>query len=355
MIYNILGLRHILISTNMTNKYLLLFFFLFLHAWLFSQESMQKDTAFFNQKVKTYQDWLEKNNMARFIEVKDYLLLSQQGTPIDSNHFYLRLRFLTTKKDSAERIWEGWSQTLRDSININAHEFLFNKLVTLMLLNPDYCSIEVKLKDASPRDTLFFIHTDDNHKLVMKKEVWQGGITPSPIVIQLKDINNNRSKPISIPTFKSTYTVDMVSDKINNFLTLKYKAKKFNCAGRSPVVERSYQSDNEVHFEIYDLCDEVLKGTVANTAANQWRSGCKYFCPTCTCNIKPRESLRLEFNHKVEGETLTLKLVVTGGIGSGIPSEIGRKAYYDMEGSYKNELIKYTNTIRKELEQYLLK
>lgn len=315
----------------------LFFFFPFL---LFSQESLLKDTAFFREQTKLYQKWLEEEGLSQVFEIRDFLILPQNK--VKDVHLSLRLRFLVQEKDSALRIWAGANQQYLQNEKIPLQEALFDKMTYFMQVPEDNASIQIQLLDGRRG---IFIYLDESKLVIEGTE--QKSIEPDPISISLK----HTGKKMTQAQFDAKYTNEYVLGQVFAFAQNRYQKQKATCKGRQARVQKLRSAENQLRFEVLDLCLEVLTDEQESPICGfyQMLGG--------DCNWKTREWLTCTFTYLPNPTSggFSLHLRVDGKVGSGYYDALPRSAYHDMETDYKEYLERYADKIMEEVRVYLLR
>lgn len=311
----------------------------FLPLLAFGQESLKKDTAFFKMQLSLYSQWLANEGLSGYIEVLDYRLLPQNK--VKHAHFSLRLKMVPEDNDSAISIWRGLKGNYLIQKNEAIEEALFNKITYLVQVPEDYCSIQILKPDGAPK---YKIYTK-NGVLVVYEDVLKS-IEPDPIYLSY-----NRTGKLTQAQFEEKYTKEYVLDKVFQFAQQRYQVKKPNCEGRRPVVNRLRSSENQLRFEVLDLCLEVLTDESENPICSfyQYLGG--------DCNWKTREWLTCTFTYipNPANGSFNLALRIDGKVGSGYYDTLPRGAYHEMETDYKSYLEGYADKIMVQLENFLKK
>ncbi len=319
-------------------KTVLSFLFL-LPLLLLGQDNFQKDTTFFNTQLDKYSKWLEKEGLNGYIKVLDYKLLSQNKKKF--THFSLRLKMTPPEKDSALSIWKGLRNEYTKNELVEIEEVLFDKMIYLMEIPEDNASIQILDSEGGFRFKVF----TENGRLMIKENI-NKSIEPDPIYLSY-----TQTGKLSKAQFDAKYTKEFVLDKAFQFAVKRYQITKPGCQGRKPVVNRLRSSENQLRFEVMDLCVEVLTDASENPLCSfyQLLGG--------DCNWKTREWLTCVFTYIPNPATggFSLALRIDGKVGSGYYDTLPRGAYHDMETDYKRYLEAYADKIMAELEVYLKK
>jgi len=316
--------------------------------WLFSQKSLVADSAFFSQQTQQYSKWLDEMGLSPYLKVKDFELKrtveekEKKIARVEKGHFSLRLLFLTQNEDSAYRIWQGLENAFNEKEKVSLEEILFNKMTYLVQVPDTFCSIQIQIKGNDRDKSLLRIYTKNN--ILILDNVKGKSVEPAPIRITMD------GKKMTQTQFKAKYSQEKVFQKIMVFAKNRYETKKPNCEERKPQVKQLRSAENQLRFEVLDLCVEALCDEKENPLCEIYKK------IVGDCNWKTREWLICTFTYlpNANGRGFSLYLSIEGKVGSGFYDELTRDAYHNMEIDHKEYLEHYANNvIMKELGDYL--
>ena len=307
-----------------------------------AQEYLANDTAFFAEKTKYYQYWLEKNELSNYLKV-DSFHIAREGYELE-----LFMQFLTSNADTAINIWKTLEQQYQPtSSDFTLKESLYNHFVQFMEIPPLQGNIQIKI--ASGNGTYLacpYVYIwEEDAQIIDEKDYCKSETID--IALPLNAFSTSRAETeVDIPSSKS---IKWFFEKIVAYAKTKYQIEKPNCEPRiAEVLPPAEFSDTYLEFYVNDLCQEIL----IHEERSYWCKFIKYWGRDC--NDMRRERLEFKINASKNDDVLFLKIEIIGKFGSGIYKPRG-KGWLDMTPDFDDYLQDYALKFKEELGAFLLK
>ena len=249
------------------------------------EQELKNDTAYFNQQMGVYQEWLDSSGIGEVLGVREY--------EVKENFLTLYLEFLVSRNDYEEScldtIITQWKKmkwhfdTLRD---ISLEQQLFYKQVSIMNLDPTQTGVAV-FDNYNINEFSHFLrgmYFQDGEVKVEMETVKCYTILDSLSSPAFHD----KMKKVVYISLKSNYDKKETYKKALNYL--KAYAQENSCEGSSAVVRMLEAKDN-LWLEVSNLCDK------------EWSTLLK--------DNRSIEKLYYLFTYSEDGE---LGLIVDGGV-----------------------------------------
>lgn len=308
---------------------------LFLPFIISAQEGdLLPDEAFFNEQADTYQRWLDHTGLGEKLQVREI--------EVKEEMLSLFLEFPYQEVDSIVRAWERLKVDFEATHPITLEQQLFYKMVSLMEVRQSMAQVVIFDTYDLRKEPLFLrgIYFEDGQVKVKmsnpKSKIREVKFSPTRL--------NRNSKQMSVEAFKKKYTREYVYDKLYTFAKQHFERKI--CDQRNPEV-RPLETGENLHFEVIDLCREVLTDA-ANPLLCQVLRKLGY-----DCNWVKREKLDILIIYKEEPEGFSLHVTIDGKYGSGLYSKVGRGGYYSMEIDFDEYLEVYADQFKERLKKTL--
>lgn len=292
------------------------------------------DEAFFNEQADTYQRWLDHTGLGEKLQVREIEVKEEMLT--------LFLEFPYQEIDSIVRAWERLKMDFDTASPITLEQQLFYKMVSLMEVRQSMAQVVIFDTYDLRKEPLFLrgIYFEDGQVKVEesnpKSKIREVQFTPAKL--------NRDAKKMSVEAFKKKYNREYVYNTIYEFAKQHFERKK--CDQRYPEV-RLLENDENLHFEVMDLCREVLTDA-ANPLLCQILQKFGH-----DCNWVKREKLDLLIVYQEETEGFRLHVTIDGKYGSGLYSKVDRGAYLSMEIDFDEYLEVYADQFKERLKDSL--
>lgn len=309
-----------------------------------AQEYLGNDHAFFDEKTRFFQHWLNSNELGHYLTV-DTFELRNNGFELGLN-----LLFKTTDPDIAASTWDALEDQFQGSPGIyNLAEALFVTFIRFMEVPPKQGNIQIFVPNEFGRNTpynyCFYVSIWEENDVIQssvedcKSKVVRITVpVPSYSVAGATAISRN-----SYPARKNR-----LWEKILQFAQEKFEQTKPNCEKRNPkVLTPRRVTENYLEFYVNDLCREVL--------IHEEQS---YYCDFLElwgkpCNDTRRERLEFRIEYYPNGpDNGALRIELTGKFGSGIYRPRSG-AWMDMEPDFEDYLSDYVRDLEYELRTFL--
>ncbi len=321
-------------------------FLLLLQAAVCAQqpESLGADISFFRQQAVVYQQWLTHSGMGNTLRVADMEVRAD-------TQCILFLGFYTTDADSAHAQWKRLGLDYQGlGTGDSLEKALFDRLIFLMEVPPKQGEVRVlntfdlNVKPCFGRR----IHLTSGQ---LRTAVKSCKSENQELVIRPCDLTRN-GRPMSAKTFELAYSQSAVFEKLIPYLTQKYTQTQ--CDGRYPRII-FHNVVNELHFEVLDLCKEILTDEV-----NPWWCDLLYelgYLDKDTKNCIKRERIvgHITYEKNGAGAGFVLKTKIDAAYGSGWYDKPRNNGYHDLQNDYPDYLGRYARLLNENMRVYLSK
>lgn len=310
---------------------------------LFSQDYLGDDLAFFENKSKLYQHWLDAKGMGEVLKV-DLVELEKNGYELE-----LILIMRTTDHDMAIAMWESLVKGYETrNPGSSLGEGLFKTFVRMMEIPPAQGNVQVYMpqKNGPGYNPCFYVWFWEENGMV-KDETRPNNCKAQPLEIAVKTPPVKKLTDASEVRVNSGEEARVVFDRILQYARRHYEVKR--CQEREPRVGEEKITDYSLSFSVNDLCQEVLK----DEDKSLWCDFVELWWGPC--NDMRRERLEFKFTYIPTRDGYLLAGSLTGKFGSGVyrPRKSG---YMDMEPDFEEDyLAPYVEDFQKALKNYLEK
>lgn len=301
-----------------------------------AQENLQEDSVFFKKQVVLYQKWLDHSGIGNVL--KTHLLTVKD----DVVELYLSFNYVDA--DSASAAWSLLKSRFEKRSDLPLERQLLYKMLQIMDLPNNNANVQIfdnYNPDKKPCLYVGIYYEGDRLKIdtsFCKYKERELSITPA---------NLSGLKKTSYTKFKQLYSKEIIFNKIYNYSKNKYEGMnalyaKNGCENRGPKVSLKENGEN-LRFEVYDLCKEVLsEETQPDVCA--WLRKLSY-----PCNWIKRERLTFTFTFRETEEGIRIGCIIDGKFGSGYYDDVKRGGYLDMEIDFDSYLTDYADRFREEI------
>jgi hypothetical protein len=297
-------------------------------------EDLTQDADFFQKQTEVYQRWLDNSGLGAYLNVYDI--------EVEKDMLSIYLSFPYTDLDSIQNAWLQVKQDFEADAAITLEEQLHYKASFIMELRQSMVNVQVYDTYDLRKEPLFMraIYVEDGQVRVEKSNPKSERET-----IELKPTDLSKSKEESVASFQQRYSKQQVYDCVYRYAEERFKSTQ--CIERYPQV-RLLEEDNNLVFEVSDLCREVLTDEANPTLCGVLQNF------GYDCNWVKRELLRFTITHEATTEGFRLVILIDGKYGSGFYDKVKRGGYIDMEGDFDEYLEIYARSFKTELRRVLL-
>jgi len=276
---------------------------------LSAQSDIRNDSAFFNSRIETLNEWLNSTGVGQVFYLSSIKIKKSKLEAI-----------MTSKYKDIDSLTIAWNVLKHDydSTDLNAlYRKVFNFFAFEFELGKDSLTLNYKLNE---KDVIAEVLYNKKKGVVVKSKSLDRGFSKtrnfSIMNIELESLNVSDGPVIEYAASGSnTANLKITRNKINEYLT-EYFSKKgtFWYDAEIEILKETY---NELTFEVTQLSEEILDDR-------------NYF-----------EYIRIEFRlAKKEGE-FDIKIDVMGKYCGGFGFLPRRSEYRNMETDFKNDLERY--------------
>ena len=237
---------------NVMKRVVQLFCLMLLPIYIIAQDEVLKnDTAYFNQQMGIYQEWLDSSGIGEVLAVREYSL--------DENFLTLYLEFLMSSnsfhEDCLDTIATQWYKMKWhfDSIHpISLEQQLFYKQVYITNLNPTQVSIAI-FDNYNINEPSYFLRGMYFQEGEVKIEVKMPRCKINFLDSLYSPAFQDKIKAIATISFQKAYDKEGVYGKVISYL--KGYAEENSCDDSSAIVRILENKDN-LWIEVSGLCDK---------------------------------------------------------------------------------------------------
>jgi hypothetical protein len=299
-------------------------------------EDLTQDTAFFEDQTEVYQRWLDHSGLGQYLSVYDI--------EVEKDMLSVYLNFPYSDLDSIQNAWDQLKSDFEDNSAITLEEQLLYKASFIMEVDQHMINVQIYdtyklLEKETFMRAIFFqdgqVYTEEDNPRDKRES----------FTLRPTDLSNNKEE--NSTDFQQRFSKQQVYERIYSYAQKRFKQAV--CLNRNPDI-RLLEQDNNLVFEVTDLCREVLTDEANPVLCQLWNTFSKD-----QCNWVKRELLRFTFTYEeLSDGGFRLVVVVDGKVGSGFYDEVKRGGYMSMEVDFDEYLETYAQSFTTELRRVLL-
>ncbi len=321
------------------NRQLYLFLFLFLPWGIPAQQtdSLIRDTTYFQQQSKVYQQWLDFSGIGSMIKVRQVQVITSR------NILSLYLEFTRPGTDYAVNVWDRLEENFADLGALSLEQTLFTKMVEVMQIDAGQALIQVYDTYDLTKEPTFF-----QAIYLQEGEIRIEGFGPKSTVkpIYISPIDFSDVTAMDRQQIQKIYSRDFLFREILTFSNNHFEEKSCN---PEKLQLKVIADQSLLWFEIEGLCKTVFE--------NQSNH---YFCEKLislglgSCNTIKREKLSFKFSFSEMDSGIHLSCTVDGWY-SKQSIIFGRGDYLLMDDQFFEPFDTYAEKYMAILKNHLLK
>lgn len=296
-------------------------------------EDLRQDADFFRQQTATYQRWLDHSGLGQYLRVYD--------VKVEAAELSLYLAFPFSDVDSVQTAWEVLKTQFEASAAITIEQQLFYKAQAIMEVRQSNISVQIYDTYDLRSEPLFMRAIYFGNGQVQTAE---SNPKSKRRTINMQPAKVGSGKDNATAAFKEKYTREHVYECLLQYAKTRFE--RTTCDGRNPRV-RMLENDDNLRFEVSDLCREVLTDE-ANPTLCAILSNFGY-----DCNWVKRELLVFTVTYEDTTTGFRLVMEIDGKYGSGFYTSVRRGGYLSMEIDFDEYLENYASEMGTELRRVL--
>lgn len=298
-------------------------------------EDLTKDTPFFKEQSKLYQRWLDHTGLGKVIKVYD--------VEVEADELSLFLAFHKEESNYVTNVWEQLKATFDRQNPLSLEQQLFYKMCHIMEIRHSVGNVQLYDTYNLKVEPCFFrgIYFDEK-----KVKVEESSCRSEIVDLNLRPPTLRSNDKNTVMEFQQILSKEVVYQKILQFAQKKYTQTE--CIDRYPEI-KTLDTDEVLHFEVLDLCREVLIDEAQPTLCTILQTF------GYDCNWVRREKLDFIIKYEPSSSGIKLNIEIDGKYGSGVYSRVRRGGYINMEIDFDEYLERYAKEFKEELKRFLLR